>query len=1038
MMLRIGALLFFLHSTFCCIADVPRNLLQNSTTKEQLRTYLLTTPNWTGYPAYQDRTGWDALMGTNKMQLISEGEKNIGYVWKVIPATAYLEYERSGNRVVMENPYNANTKALLSLLIAELAEGKGRFMDAIIDGVWSTCDMSSWVLSAHLPVQRTHRNLPEQNEVIIDLVSGDMGSLLSWTWYFFHQEFDKVNPAIAKRIHSLIESRLLNPYLERSDYWWQALDPTSNRLVNNWNPWCNSNVLLCFLLMEQDPAKKVEGIYKTMVSTDKFINYVKEDGACEEGPSYWGHAAGKLYDYLQVLYRATNGRISLFENKMIKDMGEYIARSYVGKGWVVNFADAAARYSGDEGIIFRYGKAVGSQEMCAFAAQLFKQSKNKFDPFEPRDFFRTLENILTYPSLLLEKPSLPNFTTTWYPQTEFCYMRTSEGLFVAAKGGFNNESHNHNDVGTFSLYVNETPFFVDAGVGTYTRQTFSAERYDIWTMQSDYHNLPMINGVSQRFGAQYKAAAVTCNTTKQLLQMNIAGAYPAEARVKKWQRTYALQQSVFHIYDVFELDSVQAPNRVHFLTWAKPTLLKKGLIELIKNESRLTLAYNPAQFEFAFEVIPQTDKRLSSVWGQELFRIVLTSKIDAKKGRYDFTITANKKNEHLPVDTAFVNENIKIAVGHLKNLLASGAKETGSPRTAASNGQVVRTNWKDWTSGFFPGSLWYAAMLSGDTQLRDSATSWTEFMEPLKTFTDNHDIGFMLFNSFGNAYRFTQQKKYLPILIEAARSLSTRFNATTQSIKSWNSFATWNNDSVYRFPVIIDNMMNLRLLFFASKISGDTSFKHIALTHAKTAMANQIRPDYSSWHVVAYDTIAGKVMAKLTAQGYADQSTWARGQAWGIYGYTETYRETGDTQFLRIAQGMANYYLDHPNLPADLIPYWDFYAGEPGFTPGVRSNAKNVTTKYRDASAAAITCSALFELSRFGGARAFEYYQAALTILRNLSSPSYRAPVGTNGHFILKHSVTSIPHNSQIDVPLVYADYYFLEALYRYAKGVDN
>lgn len=1027
--------LLFLFSLSLTRAAEPRNFLQQTANREKLKKILLPRESWTGYPQYTDRKGWDLITGLKKEQLIKEGESNLSYVWKVVPATSYLEYERSGNRGVMENPYNSNTKALLTLLVAELAEGKGRFLDEIIDGVWSTCDMSSWVLSAHLPVQQTKRNLPEQNEVIIDLVSGDVGSLLSWTWYFLHAEFDKINPIISKKLYSKIEERILDPYLKRSDYWWQALE-VKDRVVNNWNPWCNSNVLLCYLLTEQDDAKRAEGVYKTMISTDQFINYIKEDGACEEGPSYWGHAAGKLYDYLQILHKATSGQINLFGNKMIRDMGEYISRSYVGRGWVVNFADASARFSGDEELIYRYGKSVGSEEMCSFAAELVKQNKGKTEVYASRDFFRTIENLQTYPALLSAKPGLPVFSTTWYPKTEFCYMRNADGIFVAAKGGFNNESHNHNDVGTFSLYVNETPIFVDAGVGTYTRQTFGSERYSIWTMQSEYHNLPMINGVPQRFGAEYRASAVECLSDKQQLRMDIAGAYPKEAAVKKWQRTYSLYKNTFHIEDVFELDSLRDYNRVHFLTWAKPVDLKPGLIEFVKEESRATLTYDPRLFTVQTEKVPQPDKRLSGVWGPELYRVVLTAKTKALKGHYRFVITANKKTERPPVDTAFVQENTRIAVAHLKNLLAQlGPKEQGSPRTSLPDGKLIRTDWEDWTSGFFPGSLWYASALSGDTTVRDAAKSWTEFMEPLQHFTGNHDIGFMMFNSFGNGYRFTGNKQYVPVLIESARSLITRFDPVTRSIKSWNSFRTWNGDQVYRFPVIIDNMMNLRLLFFASKISGDSSFRHVALTHAQTAMKNQIREDFSSWHVVAYDSATGKVEAKMTAQGYADNSTWARGQAWGIYGYTETYRETRDARFLKVAQGMADYYLEHFNLPADMVPYWDFNALEPGYTPGIRSNANKVNIKYRDASAAAITASALFELSSFGGPRAFDYYRAAVQILRSLASDTYRAPVGTNGNFILKHSVTSIPHNSQIDVPLVYADYYFLEALYRYSKG---
>lgn len=270
------------------------------------------------------------------------------------------------------------------------------------------------------------------------------------------------------------------------------------------------------------------------------------------------------------------------------------------------------------------------------------------------------------------------------------------------------------------------------------------------------------------------------------------------------------------------------------------------------------------------------------------------------------------------------------------------------------------------------------------------------------------------------------------ILVQSARSLSTRFNSVTGCIKSWNTFKSWHGNKTYNFPVIIDNMMNLELLFFAAEVTGDTSFRHVAVTHALNTMANQVRKDYSSYHVVCYDTITGKVSGQETAQGYADNSTWSRGHAWGVYGFTMVYRKTKDLRFLKTAQGMADFFIHHKNLPADKIPYWDFNAGEKGYIPGINSNAKNVTKPYRDASAAAIVASALLELSTYSGAKGKEYRNVAIKILHSLASPAYRSPVRSNGNFLLMHSVGSIPHNGEIDVPLVYADYYFLEALSRY------
>ncbi|MCH5599966.1 hypothetical protein [Niabella ginsengisoli] len=367
-----------------------------------------------------------------------------------------MEYSRSGSRVIMEAPYGQNMTAITNLFLAEMAEGKGRFLDQLINGIYAACEMTTWSASAHLPLQLNNKTFPDHNQQIIDLLSGNAGSLFSWIYYFLHHEFDKENTLIAARLKYEIDRRILTPYMNIDHLWWMGFSGDENRMINNWNPWCNSNVLQAFALMETDKEKLANAVYRTMRSTDKFINYTKEDGACEEGPSYWGHAAGKLYDYLQILYDITGGKVSIFDKPLIKKMGEYISRSYVGNGWVVNFADASAKGGGDAGLIYRYGKAVNSNEMMAFSAYLVKQGGHGLS-YGGGDMFRTLQGLKFNKEVMGIKPSLPSADYTWYPQTEFCYIKNGK-YFFAGKGGFNNESHNHNDVGTFSLYIDTIPF----------------------------------------------------------------------------------------------------------------------------------------------------------------------------------------------------------------------------------------------------------------------------------------------------------------------------------------------------------------------------------------------------------------------------------------------------------------------------------------------------------------------------------------------------------------------------------------------------
>lgn len=326
-----------------------------------------------------------------------------------------------------------------------------------------------------------------------------------------------------------------------------------------------------------------------------------------------------------------------------------------------------------------------------------------------------------------------------------------------------------------------------------------------------------------------------------------------------------------------------------------------------------------------------------------------------------------------------------------------------------------------WTSGFYLGSLLYLYEYSADTALLNEINRRLPEQEQLKTVTANHDLGFMMNCSFGNALRLLKKPEYRDILVRSAQSLSTRFYPKVGCIKSWDSVRSLDGRRMLRFPVIIDNMMNLELLFLASKITNDPLYRNIAVRHATTTLKNHFRPDFSSYHVVNYDSATGAVLSRETQQGFSDNSTWARGQAWAIYGFTMVYRETKDSKFLNAAEKMADFYIDHPNLPSDKIPYWDF---------NVRGRAVP-----RDASAAAIVSSALLELSAYAQPnKGVKYLHAAESMLRSLSSSRYRAAIGTHGGFILMHSCGGVPGNVEVDVPLSYADYYYLEALMRYRR----
>ncbi len=348
-------------------------------------------------------------------------------------------------------------------------------------------------------------------------------------------------------------------------------------------------------------------------------------------------------------------------------------------------------------------------------------------------------------------------------------------------------------------------------------------------------------------------------------------------------------------------------------------------------------------------------------------------------------------------------------------------KEGLFPKSIKNDSLETSTNhW--WCCGFFPGQLWYLYEDMQTPELEHYAELFTARVEPAKHFTNTHDLGFMLYNSFGNGYRLTGNSQYKDILLTGAQSLATRYNEHIGLMRSWDF-----NKKVWQFPVIIDNMMNLEFLLWAAREGGDVRLEEMAVSHADKTLQYHFRDDFSTYHVVSYDTITALPEKKVTHQGYNDASAWARGEAWALYGYVMMYRETGRQAYLDLAHQIASFVMNHPNLPEDKIPYWDF-------------DAPNIPDEPRDASAAAIIASALIELSQLdaASAKSKDYLQLAEDMLRSLSSPNYLAEVGSNCHFTLMHSTGSFPGNSEVDVPLTYADYYYVEALLRMKKVLEK
>jgi len=391
-----------------------------------------------------------------------------------------------------------------------------------------------------------------------------------------------------------------------------------------------------------------------------------------------------------------------------------------------------------------------------------------------------------------------------------------------------------------------------------------------------------------------------------------------------------------------------------------------------------------------------------------------------------WTSSFAQKKSALRLSSSFIASNLSDAAKQIK-ILAAQTPEDKFPKTF-ENGKEVFSGSSWWCSGFYPGTLLYLYEGTKDESLLNAAQQKLKYLEKEKYNKGTHDLGFMLYCSFGNALRLTgDSTNYKEVLMTGANSLSSRFNKNTRTIRSWDH-------KPWHYPVIIDNMMNLEFLTQISKMTGNRRYYDIAVTHANTTLKNHFRKDYSSYHVIDYDQTTGSVIAKKTHQGAFDESAWSRGQGWALYGYTMMYRETKDKKYLNQARNIAKYILNHPNLPTDLIPYWDFDKDKISVDSKLYKNKD-----LRDVSAAALYTSALLELSQYTkGKEAADYMDKAERILENLSRTPYKVAYGESGGFILQHSVGANPLYSEVDVPLSYADYYYVEALVRYQRLLNG
>lgn len=620
--------------------------------QEKIAKILIPQGKWRPWPTWKDRSEWNGLPESVRKDLIANGEQCLGYEWPQLPATLFLEFAREGNRSRYEQVHFDRRYALTNLLMAECVEGKGRFLDDIANGVWALCEESFWGVPAHMGAQKAGSGLPDPAEPIVDLFAAETGESLAWTYYLLGEQLDKVSPMIRERIRFEMDRRILTPCLTRDDFGWMGF---AGGRVNNWNPWCNASWLTCTLLVEPDADRRIASVAKIVRSLDHFLDAYADDGGCDEGPGYWSRAGASLFDCLELLHGATGGEVNVYDQPLIQEIGRYIYRVHIADDYFVNFADASGKAHPPAELVYRYGKRIGDERLAAFGAYLHTRDQKGFAGAQDYTVGRYLPEIFHAVELDAAQAKAPLPRDVWLDGIQVmaarCRDGASNGFFVAAKGGHNAESHNHNDVGNFVVYMDGKPILIDIGVETYSRKTFSSRRYEIWTMQSAWHNLPTIETLMQSPGREYAARDVRyeADDDHAQLKLDIAGVYPREAGLKSWVRTVRLDRGRdVAVTEQYALDKPAGKIMLSLVTPCKVSKQGNGRLLLEtgdQGEPRLAVRviYDETKLKPTVETVPVEDGRLRTVWPEQLSRILLIAEKPAMQDTWTVRIEREGK-----------------------------------------------------------------------------------------------------------------------------------------------------------------------------------------------------------------------------------------------------------------------------------------------------------------------------------------------------------------------------------------------------------
>jgi len=620
--------LFLVISLLLSIAKTEtfgKDVLTKNLTFEQFESTLQPIELFKPYPAKSDRKIWDNISKEVKTHYISNAENLGNYKWPSIQATLMLEFVRNGNRTNYENISFSKRNALMDFALAELVENKGRYIDNIVDGVWSICEESYWGLPAHLKHAQAGEGLVDNNAPFVDLFSAETARILALVNYFFKDDFQKISPQISIRINSEIQRRVLQPVLNSNLFWMNV--------SNNWNTWISASWLTTALLEETNPQNRSKAVYKIMGGLDNFLKNYPDDGGCDEGPAYWTAAGGSLYECLFMIDKATDKKITFWQNDKIRQIGEYITKVRLTENYITNFADAPAKSSFATSWVYFCGKMIENNEMMAYGAEGIYNELDEKKSTRFCHFNRTLELVLNFEKLKEIPHQKPFYKNTWLERIQVMVARdtknTDKGFVLAAKGGSNYESHNHNDVGSFMVYYNGFPVLIDVGNGTYTARTFSKERYKLWSNASDYHNVPTINNVNQhsKIGTNASNVKYIVSDKSTSFSAVLNKAYPDSAGLILLERKITLERNKQIILKDIIKTKQNSQIVENFMTCSRPEINKNGEIILNVGDQKMCISYDPKQFTADYDKMTldnPEDIGIKEKWN-EVYRIRLVS-----------------------------------------------------------------------------------------------------------------------------------------------------------------------------------------------------------------------------------------------------------------------------------------------------------------------------------------------------------------------------------------------------------------------------